>query len=54
MHKLGVAPVIIHFNGVFQYEPSILGYPHDELETSMILTALGHLPIIFKNLVLFT
>ena len=25
---MGVPPVIIHFNGVFPYKPSIWGYPH--------------------------
>lgn len=26
---MGVLPVIIHFNSIFLYKPSILGYPHD-------------------------
>ena len=26
--KWGVAPVIIHFTGIFQYKPSIWGYHH--------------------------
>ena len=25
---MGVPPKIIHFNGIFPYKPSILGYPH--------------------------
>ena len=31
---IGVPPVIIHFNPMFRYKPTILGYHHDELEPS--------------------
>ena len=33
-------PVIIHFNGIFPYKPTILGYPHG-LETSKSSHKLG-------------
>ena len=26
--KMVVPPQTIHFNGIFQYKPSVLGYPH--------------------------
>ena len=29
--KIGVPPVIIHFNGIFLYKPSILGYQYPHL-----------------------
>ena len=45
--EIGVPPVIIHFNGILHYKPSILGYPHfwkppcKVLESTVSMFSLG-------------
>ena len=35
--EIGVPAVIIHFNGMFRYKPTIWGYPHDYGKPHMLV-----------------